>query len=143
MGAYNPLSSAYRSFMKGQPLRTSLSIPACLAAMLVAGCAPSGDDLYRQMQGEDPDERIEAIVQAGRQRDRDAVPHLVDRLTDSEADVRFFAIASLERITGETMGYEYYAPAPQRHEAVERWREWLRSRAPAATRPASQPAGAS
>lgn len=88
------------------------------------------------MQAEDPDERIEAIVQAGEQRDRGAVPHLVDRLTDSEADVRFFAIESLERITGKTMGYEYYAPREQRRQAVERWRDWLRERGPAATRPA-------
>ncbi len=96
----------------------------------VCGCGPwrSGDDLYVALQDEDPAVRIEAGHRAGQVKDQAAVPYLVDRLTDSEKDVRFFAIIALQRITGETMGWRYYEPVAKRAEAVRRWREWLRRR---------------
>jgi hypothetical protein len=46
---------------------------------------------------------------------------------------------SLQKITGQTMGYRYYDPPQERAEAVQRWRQWLKDRgAPPA---ASQPKG--
>ena len=113
----------------------------CLAALASPGCdASGGGTLYQRLQHEDPAVRIEAMRQAVRQNDDQALPYLVDRLNDSETDVRFFAIVALEKMTGRRMGYEHYAPATQRAEAVERWRAWLRRRGQPATRPASRPA---
>lgn len=66
--------------------------------------------------------------QAAREKDMSATPYIVEQLNDGDADVRFFAIMSLEKITGERLGYEHYAPAAERDEAVERWRRWLRQR---------------
>jgi hypothetical protein len=52
----------------------------------------------------------------------------VDRLSDTESDVRLFAILALQDITGKTMGYRHYDPPDRRIEAIQRWREWLTGR---------------
>ena len=86
---------------------------------------------------------MKAVLRAGRWKDRQSVPYLVDRLTDSEAEVRFAAIVALRRITDETFGYRYYEPSAKREQAVRRWRDWLRDDRPAtgpATAPATGPA---
>jgi len=61
-------------------------------------------------------------------RDEKAVALLVDRLEDEDEGVRFYAILALDRITGERFGYDYAAPIDQRAEAVDRWREYARTR---------------
>jgi HEAT repeat protein len=110
-----------------------------LAALVSSGCDAPGGTLYQRLQHEDPSVRIQAMCQAARQNDTEALPYLVDRLNDDEADVRFFAIVALEKMTGQRMGYEHYAPALERAEAVERWRQWLRRRGQSATQPADRP----
>ena len=79
----------------------------------------------------DLSERIAACVRAARVRDAQAAPLLVERLEDRSADVRFFAIKALEKITGQLLGYRYYDPPAKRAVAVRRWREWLKARPPA------------
>ena len=115
-------------------LRRLRHISLCLGLLWVSGCAAAGARLYKDLQAEDPAVRIQAVVRAGQIKDQGAVPYLVDRLTDSEVDVRLFAIVSLEKITGQRMGYHIYDPPAKRAEAVDRWRQWL------ATRHASQAA---
>lgn len=95
-----------------------------LAACLT-GCDGSDKSLYVRLQDEDPAVRIFAARRAGGIRDAKAVPYLIDRLSDSERDVRFFAVLALRKITGETKGYKHYASARQRAEAELRWRAWL------------------
>lgn len=149
----------------------SLQVPLLLALALAGGCEPEQPDrpgqaddpnalkptgrwfgstrrtLYERFQDEDPSVRMKAVLRAGRWKDRESVPYLVDRLTDGEAEVRFAAILALRRITDETFGYRYYEPAAKREQAVRRWRQWLRggrrSARPAtgpATTPATEPA---
>jgi hypothetical protein len=81
------------------------------------------------LQDEDPAVRLEGIRLAAKTDDATALSYLVDRLTDSEADVRFFAILTLENLadlpTDRRLGYHYYDPPGRRSEAVKRWREWL------------------
>ncbi len=93
---------------------------------LMVGCGTTS--VYQQIRAEDPSQRIEAIVRAGNQKDTQALVHLVERLSDVEPAVRLAAAVALEKITGRTMGYEYYAPVEQRDRAIERWREYLRQR---------------
>ncbi|MHC4632245.1 MAG: hypothetical protein ACYS9C_13400 [Planctomycetota bacterium] len=57
----------------------------------------------------------------------DAIPQLVDSLQDEDTSVRFYAIEALRRITGTDNGYHYKASPQLRAEAVERWRESLKS----------------
>jgi len=94
----------------------------------IAGLGGCGDrnDLYSRIQSEDPAVRIEAIAEAGQKRDAQAMTYLVDRLEDPNSEVRFYSILSLDQITGQRLGYEYYAPVLQREQAVLRWREWLK-----------------
>ncbi len=103
------------------------------------GCGPPRGGLYTKLQAEDPSARLEGVIEAGQSQDPQAVPYLIDRLTDSEQDVRFFAILALDRITGQTLGYRHYAPLAERLEAAQRWREWLEKHPNLAqTQPADQ-----
>jgi len=109
---------------------------ACLLGL--PGCLPSGEDLQAKLQDEDPAVRLEAIHRAGQIKDRATVPYLIDRLTDSQRDVRFFAAIALRRITGRNMGWKHYAPRAERDKAVKRWRRWLETEGKDA--PRTQPA---
>ena len=115
----------------------------CLCAVFcLTGCEQIQTDSYRDFADDDPAARLAAITRAGRTRDKQAVPYLVDRLTDSEPDVRFFAIIALRKITGRTFGYRYYQPRQARAEAVLKWRQWLKQRGKPSTQPkrSQQPA---
>ncbi len=109
----------------------NLHVKFCVPLLFMlwaAGCGPDSPELYRQFQDEDPAVRIKAIVKAGETKDQKSIPYLVDRLTDSESDVRFFAIIALQKITGEDKGYKPWEPEARRKEAVDRWRQYLEER---------------
>jgi len=93
-------------------------------ACLTVGCI-GRTNIARDFENEDPQVRIDAIKRAGSGKMHSAVPYLVDRLTDSEAEVRMFAITALQEITGLRHGYRHYDSAESRHKAVLRWRKWL------------------
>jgi hypothetical protein len=104
-----------------------------LAGLAIGGCvgpdAP-GRSLRNPFESEDPVDRIAAIQKAGAATDKAALPALVTCLSDSESDVRFFAIAALRKITGQDLGYHHYDNEQARREAVNRWREYLRESPP-------------
>lgn len=106
----------------------SLCVAAAVACRMPLGCAPPTEAEYRQFEDEDPDVRISAIRQAGNHKDRQAIGYLIGCLTDPERDVRFFAIVALEKIVGKEtaskMGYQHFARARLRADAVDRWRQW-------------------
>ncbi len=106
-----------------------------LAAGLLGGCVattPEVTDIYKDLQSEDPAVRIQAAVKAGNTRDAKAIPLLVDRLTDTDSDVRMFASIALRKITGEEhydkMGWQFYDKPDQRDVGVRNWRNWLKNR---------------
>jgi hypothetical protein len=70
--------------------------------------------------------KIPGIKRAGEAHDRSALPALVDSLGDDDPAVRLFAIAALEKFTGDRFGYEYYFDEEQRKPSLARWREWLK-----------------
>lgn len=90
-----------------------------------AGCQSPPPSLVEQLHDEDEVVRIRAIVAAAEQGRRDLAPLLVDRLEEDSESVRFFAIASLRRLTGTDHGFEPEAPLAQRQAAVARWRAAL------------------
>ncbi len=96
---------------------------------MVVGCVastPQTGTIYQRLQNEDPAVRIEAIIQAGDRKDTKAVPLLVDRLSDTQPDVRLFAIMALRKITGMDFGWRAYDPADKRNLAIRRWQQWIK-----------------
>lgn len=117
--------------------RVLVSMGAGIVVLALSGCAPSGSSLEGELQGGDPAVRVRAIIRAAERSDQAALPYLVDRLTDSDRSVRMYAILALKKLTGQTLGYCHYAPARERAEVAQRWRDWLGRNRGAATRPAT------
>ncbi len=126
------------SFIKSiktiKPIRPIVIGLAMLAGGM-GGCVastPQTGSLYERLQNENPAVRIQAAVQAGNEKDSQALPLLVDRLSDSESEVRLFAGLSLKKIAGkelfEKMGWVFYDPPDERGEAIDKWREWLKKK---------------
>ncbi|MBM4107534.1 MAG: hypothetical protein FJ255_01765 [Phycisphaerae bacterium] len=87
----------------------------------LAGCfgpAPQGFD------SPEPGRRIEAAVRAAERGDRSASRPLISMLDSDDPAARLVAIRALERITGQTLGYDHAAPEGDRRRAVERWMAW-------------------
>ena len=87
----------------------------CFLALLIGAAGCGGPDwkrlsVYERLQHSDPAARLWAVVEVGRSKDAKAVGYLVDRLTDSEPEIRMFAFTSLEKITGQSLGYRCYDP---------------------------------
>ncbi|MFW6146185.1 MAG: HEAT repeat domain-containing protein [Planctomycetota bacterium] len=96
--------------------------------MGLAGCSALGlgrKSLYVRLQSEDDQVRIAAAVEAGRTGDRGAAAYLVELLADDAPAVRLFAVEALRRITGQALGYRWYADEASRRGAIGRWRRWL------------------
>jgi HEAT repeat protein len=75
-----------------------------------------------------PAQRLDAITGAAESRNEDSIPELIRMLSSDDPLVRLAAIRSLERITGETHGYDHAAPSGERWEATRRWADWYRAR---------------
>ncbi|MEX2218332.1 MAG: HEAT repeat domain-containing protein [Phycisphaerales bacterium] len=86
-----------------------------------------------------PDARLRAISKAAESSDRASVPHLIEMLGSDDPLVRMAAIHALEDLTGQTLGYEHWAPAHERREALQRWLKWNNPQA----QPGAAPAGTS
>ena len=97
--------------------------------LVLSGCGGPFDRKMRlsDLDSPNPAVRIMAIKWAGDSKASSAVPRLVDFLHDEDTSVRFFAIEALRRITGTDNGYDYKASPQLRAEAVECWREFLKS----------------
>ncbi len=86
-----------------------------------SGC---GARVRPAFESPDPSSRLAAMVRAAERGDERAVPRLIEALDSDDPAVRMVAIASLDRLTGRTHGYEAYAPARERQAAVDRWVAW-------------------
>jgi len=101
---------------------------ACLvlAGGVLGGCAPT---VEQGLQSDTDSARIDACVRAGRSGDPRHAPLLIELLDLPSADVRFYAIGALERVTGRSYDYSYHGPADRiAAEARAVRRQWLRGR---------------
>lgn len=106
------------------------------STLLLTGCAPpawSGlEAARRRVASDQSSERIRATAILGnrvvREPEDGDVKLLIDRLEDTDAAARLYAIAALEQLAGDRMGYEPWAPLLERHRAVSRWRSWFVAR---------------
>jgi hypothetical protein len=72
----------------------------------------------------DPSVKIPATERAVRNHDLSAVPQLIKDLQSDDPAVRLYAAHALEQLTGQDLGYRYYAPDDDRLAAVARWQQW-------------------
>lgn len=109
------------------------AVPLSAMVMLVTGCAaPARQANFDSI---DPSERSAAAAKAASEGDRAAVPDLIVMLDSSDPAARMVAIAALERITGQRLGYEATAELAARNEAVDRWVDYAIEHGYAASSP--------
>ena len=96
---------------------------AWVGCSLETGCArrrASFDD-------DDPASQLAALDRAVETNDRSNVPDMIRLLDSDDPAVRMFAILGLERMTGQTHGYDFAASEPERDAAADRWVAWYNS----------------
>ncbi len=90
-------------------------------AVVLAGCAAAPPSRLGGFDSDNPASKLYAIVRAGQAADRSKVVNLVEQLENDDPLVRMMAINALERITGTRMGFNPYAPLPDRLTATQAW----------------------
>ena len=77
----------------------------------------------------DPDSHVKrtAIACCALFRLRHSISPLISLLSDPDAEVQQCALDSLKEITGEDFGFEVFASAEERMDAIEAWRSWWRA----------------
>lgn len=53
---------------------------------------------------------------------------LIDGLAEEDAWARAWCLSALREVTGQDLGFDPRADAPEREQALERWRSWYASR---------------
>lgn len=91
------------------------------AALIAGGCTPRED---RSITAIDPLNSIPAIQEAAQKKDYRAIPALIRQLDNDDPAIRFYAIAALRDITGQSFGYHYFDNADERKSAVQKWWQW-------------------
>lgn len=92
-----------------------------LAGLMLPACTKP---IPRGYDSNDPTGRIEAMLETAATGDTSKVPELIAALDSDDGAVRLTAIRTLERLTGQTLGYDHAAPERERREATDRWVEW-------------------
>lgn len=114
----------------------------CWLGLTVVGlvCLPGCNQSAkrRQLTSPYPLDRVRAAVQLAEAGDTQAVDLLIELLADRDRGVRLYTILALERLCGETYGYNYYDSELLRAAAIARWRE-ARQRGEVAVRAYSPP----
>lgn len=96
------------------------------AALALPGCADPSAAIGFDEQA--PDARLRAIRRAASDNDHSATPDLIRALESDDPAERLLAIRTLEKLTGQTLGYDHAAPIEERRTATRRWADWYASR---------------
>ncbi len=106
-----------------------------LTLLSLVFCLPSCSRSEPPLRHQDPAYKIPAMKAAVSDQDTGAIPMLIDSLDSDDPAVRLYAIIALEKLSGQTFDYAFYADRAERQPSIQRWRQWL-----AAQRPTTQPA---
>lgn len=93
-----------------------------LLCLVLTGCA--NPDSAVGFDEPSPAARLRAIRQAGEQGDKSAIPGLIGELESDDPAERILAIRTLEKLTGQTHGYDHAASPDDRRAAAGRWAKW-------------------
>ncbi len=99
-----------------------IPVAGALSCLLVSGC--SNPDSAVGFDESSPAARLRAIRQAGELGDKSAIPGLIGELESDDPAERFMAIRTLEKLTGQTLGYDHSASPDDRRESAGRWSKW-------------------
>lgn len=94
----------------------SAALWACASVAAAGGC---GTAVAPSFSDPTPEARIGAIAASEAGPD---LARIVENLSSDDAAVRMAAIGKLRRRTGETLGYRFDDPWPDRQAAIDRWR---------------------
>jgi len=106
-------------------------VSAIILLAATGGC--SGPGLQAGFGSPDPASELHAIAPAVAKNDPAALPDLIRLLESDDPAVRMLSYRALERLTGQTLGYEFSAPLPARQEAIARWQTWMQEQAASPT----------
>ena len=98
------------------------AVLAVAFGMMAGGCVHPRAPLI--VTDPDPSVKIPATELAVRRHDLSAVPQLIKDLQSDDAAVRLYSAYALQQLTGQDLGYRYYAPDDDRVAAVARWQQW-------------------
>src|SRR5437016_5460019 len=73
----------------------------------------------------DPSVKIPATKLAVENHDMSSIRQMIKDLESDDPAVRFYAFSALQKLTGETFGYQYFADEDKRAPAVGKWKAWL------------------
>lgn len=124
-------------------MKTVIMFSLMVIGVVVAGCVastPTAGTIYQRLQNEDPAVRNAAIVEAGNTKNVKTIPLLIDRLSDTESNVRMFSGMALRKITGKNFGWRSWEPRIDRDKAIRRWRQWAKKTASAVESTSATPA---
>jgi HEAT repeat protein len=82
------------------------------------------DAVREQLRSPSASLRAHAAEELGQRGQWSAIPRLIDRLGDADADVRAAAASSLRRLTNRFFGFQSTANLARRVRAERRWRSW-------------------
>jgi hypothetical protein len=105
--------------------RIAGKVAPALAILLGVGACNFGPRGQAVITDPDPANKIRAFKIAEEHKDMTAVRQLVKDLESDDPAVRFYAINTLQRLTNQTFGYQYFANEEQRAAAVQQWNAWL------------------
>lgn len=98
------------------------AVAGVACAVQMSGCANPSEVVG--FDEPDPGAQIRAIQQAAVHGDRSSIGSLIRLLASDDPAERLLSIRTLERITGETMGYDHAGTLASRREAIDRWAAW-------------------
>lgn len=117
-------------------LRRLTAPPALIStcAVVLIGCSstldPPSGNVYQDLKHRDPRIRVLAAREAVLAGQLDAVPLLIDNLSDRDGAVRLYTVIALKKLSGRKFGYLPHATPVEREEAISRWRTWAADNLP-------------
>ncbi len=104
--------------------RLERSIPVVVGVFALTGC---GAPEAASFDSREPGARLEASFRAVDSGDQRSTDELIRMLSSDDPAERLVAIRSLERLTGQTLGYDHAGAEDDRAEAIDRWVAWQKA----------------
>ena len=122
--------------------QTRLDIPVTWRALTAASialsmCSCASFQPADSFQSVDPAGRLHAASKAAAANDKSAIPDLVGMLSSDDPAERLVAIGTLERLTGERLGYDPAGSPSSRSAAIQRWNKQVAERSGEGNDPAT------